>query len=133
MNKNICITFVIVSSFLLVSCGPSEAEIKALEEAKKIEIAKCVRYNADIVYQDSFETHKSLLESMDKAFDSMNRAMGNSWKTSNEVRKAGPEASKVRDKFMPYLKEMCEDSLLFIYSSEQEIPERFHEELGIKK
>ena len=33
---------------------------------------------------------------------------------------------------MPYLKEMCEESLLFIYNA-QEIPERFNEELGLKK
>ena len=132
MNKKICITFVIVSSFLLVSCGPSEAEIKALEEAKKIEIAKCVRYNADVLYNEEYEKNKRIYGDMDRSMNRASRAMGSSY-SLNMMADAQPNAAKKRQSYMPYLKEMCEDSLLFIYSSEQEIPERFHEELGIKK
>ena len=151
MKKNISLTLVIAASFLLVSCGPSEeevqaleeakkveiakvqaleeAKVKALEEAKKVEIAKCVRYNADIVYQESYENLKRVLGGLDKAINQFNRAMG-SYNIVNNVANAQPGASEKRLKYIPYLAEMCEDSLLFIYNSEQEIPEKFHEELS---
>ena len=142
MNKYISLTLVISASFLLVSCGPSEEEIRvieeankielaAIEEAKKIEVAKCVRYNADIVYQESYESLKRVLGDLDKAFNSMSRAMG-SYNISNQVANAQPGASEKRSKYIPYLTEMCEDSLLFIYNSEQEIPEKWKEKFGEK-
>jgi hypothetical protein len=131
MNTKVNLTALIVMSFLIVSCEPSQEELKAIEDAKQVEVAKCVRYNSDIVYEEAYERYKKVYGDMDAAMTRLNRSLG-SYKTSNMMADAQPNASKKRKKYMPYLKEMCEESLLFIYNV-QEIPERFYEELGLEK
>ena len=132
MNKRVNFTALFMT-LMIVSCGPSEAELKAIEEARQVEIAKCVRYNADIVYQEFYARYQKTYGDMDAAITRLNRSLG-SYKTSNMIKDAVPDASEKRKLFMPFLKEMCEESLLFIYDS-QEIPQRFYEELylGAKK
>jgi hypothetical protein len=119
----------------IVSCGPSEselaaieevkqAELQAVEQARQIEIAKCVRFNSNLVYEEAYTRNKQVYGDMDEALEGAYRAMG-SYKTSNMIKDAQPNAAKKRNKYIPYLTEMCEETLLFIYNNEQEIPSRF--------
>ena len=102
MVKNIFSVSLLV--LILSSCGNKDAEI-----------AECVRFNSDLVYNHYLPVYKNLYSAMDR----VNKAMSSFQGSSNSYSvggKAESDASKARTDEIPKLREECGKSVQYIWT-----------------
>jgi hypothetical protein len=102
MVKNIFSAFLLV--LILSSCGNKDAEI-----------AECVRFNSDLVYNHYLPIYQNFYSAMDRA----NRAISSFQGSTNSYSvggKAEGDASEARADEIPKLREECGKSVQYIWT-----------------